>query len=69
MATAWGVPSTCRSRLLATEDRTLEPACSQQLVVGFHEKTDADLPFPIYYGFTGAFRRCNQTPQPERSPE
>jgi hypothetical protein len=32
-------------------------------------ETNADSPFPIYYGLTVAFRRCIQTPQSERSPE
>jgi hypothetical protein len=57
------------TRLEQVWDRKRARACSAKLVVGFHEKTDADPLFPIYYVFTGAFRRCIQTPQPERSPE
>jgi hypothetical protein len=39
-------------------DRKLAPACSAELVVGLYEKTDADSPLPIYYGFAVAFPRC-----------
>jgi hypothetical protein len=36
-------------------------------LVVLHEKTDADSPLPIYYGFAVAFPGCIQAPQLERS--